>query len=1029
MQKKLLLNFRWLSLCIGLLISQAILAQNRQVTGKVTDESDKSPIPGASVKLKGTNKGTTTDANGTYKISVDDNSELIFSNVGFQTKTVKVAGRTTVDVALPIGQILEEVVVKGAFGATLAKKSLGYSIQAVSGDEIQRAGEASVVSALQGKIAGAFISGSGGAPGAGTNIILRGVTSLGSGSDNQPLFVIDGIVTSNQTFSGNPLPSAGTNSPGSSEQFSNTNRAGDINPDDVESVSVLKGPAATALYGLRASNGAIIITTKRGKAGKTTVSLSHTSGIDVLGKSPAIQTRFIQGRLGEFISPTDPGGRSIFRSFGPSIGPTQDQIYDNFRNFYTTGVRNNTNVSVSGGNDLANYYTSINRTSQQGIVPGTDYNRYSFKLAGGVKMGTKLTTSGSLNYIYSDALQPPSGDKSVFSSISYWPNSYDINDYINPDGSQRNITFGVVDNPKYLLEKSPQKVNTNRFIGDLSFTYTPVSWLTAKYQVSLDYFNQNMDRAVDPSFDVGSQVQGFHTVQSNQYKELNSNFFLTVTKDFSPDLVGSLMVGNSIVDIQNPSSYTRGETQILPNFTALNNYKTLFYGADAYQKRLVSAFGQAKLSYKNYLFLDITGRNDWTSTLPVGNNSFFYPSVSLSAVLSDMFDIKGSVLSYAKLRASYAQVGKDTRPYNVGIYFNSLADVPINGQIAFTRSSSRPDPNLKPETTTSAEIGTELRFLKDRFRLDVTYFNMDSKNQIFSVPVSNASGSSRYVTNAGLINNQGVEILLGATIMKTKNFSWEANINWSKLGSKVITMPTGIPEITYADVHPSGLVVSRIVEGSSLGDLWGYDYKRDASGNIQIQTNGLPLVDNSKYIKLGNAFPAWQGGLTNNFTYKDVSLSFLWEWRNGGDVVDMAETNSIRNGIIRLTGNRYEQGYFNSVGVDGQPNTKLVYLDDNFYRSLTQSYGYYKYNIQDGSWVRLRNVSLGYSVSKKVLAKLPFDALRITFTANNLFLNTPFRGYDPESLTFGSGTNLIGYVGRNNPATRSFQLGINLTFK
>ena len=1023
----------YLGLVCLLCLTGSAFAQDRAVSGIVRSGDDNGPLPGANVTLKGSTRGTTTTADGSYKLTVPANATLVFSSVGYLRQEIASGNQTTLDVTLAAdaGQ-LQEVVVT-ALGISQERKSLGYAVQTVSAQQIQSSGEQNLVSALQGKIAGAVITGSGGAPGAGTSIILRGVTSLGSGSSNQPLFVVDGIIISNNTVGGSNTPSTGSNSPvgAGNDQFGNTNRGADINPDDIADVSVLKGPAATALYGLRASNGAIVISTKRGQAGKPLVNLSLSGGMDEINKTPAIQTRFIQGRLGEFISPDDAAGRVIFRSFGPYLTPnnTTDRIYDNFRDFYRTGYRQNLNLSVSGGTDKATFYSSVGRFSQQGIVPGTKYSRTSLRLGGQAKLYDKLTVSGSVNYVATDQTAPPAGDKSIFSSLSYWPNSYDVNDSEKADGSQNNITAGTVDNPKFLMEKAPQFTKVNRFFGDLGLTYTITSWLTARYQATIDFYSEGRTRNVGSGFDVGSQVGGFRVDNAISNREVNSNLFLTAQYAINKDLRGSVMIGNSVVDINSPTSFVRGEGQVLEGYTAFNNYRNLFYGENAFRKRIVSGFFDAKIQFRDMLYLSVTGRNDQTSTLPKGNNSFFYPSVNLGYVFTESFKLGGNILTYGKLRASVAQVGKDTDPYFVGNYYAQTNGFPFNGQVGFRRDPVFADPNLKPETTTSTELGLELRFLQNRIGIDATYFVMDSKNQIFSVPVPNSSGASRYVTNAGLIRNRGLELLITGQPLKTSyGLTWDVALNFSRLRNTVITMPTAVQEIVYYDGGAGGRIIGKIVEGGSFGDLWGYDYRRDASGKAIIQTNGYPLVNDTKFIKVGNAFPDWQAGLNNTVGYKGISLSFQLEWRQGGNVVDMAEINSIRNGITRMTDRRYELVTFDGVRADGSTNVQQVVLDDNFYRSFSQYNAYYKVNLQDGSWFRLRNVALGYSLPKTLLTKTPFAAVRINVTGTNLFLNTPFRGYDPEALYFGAGTNLLGFVGNNNPVTRSYQAALNITF-
>ncbi|KQS33580.1 SusC/RagA family TonB-linked outer membrane protein [Dyadobacter sp. Leaf189] len=1016
----------------------AVHAQTGTVTGKVRDQEG-SEIPGVSVSVKGSSQGTSTNEHGDYTIQIAQGSTLVFSFIGFKRTEIVAGGQQVVNVTLQSeASILNEVVVT-ALGQTQEKRAIGYSVQSIKSDEIRNSGNPNMIGALQGKVAGAVITGSGGAPGAGVNIILRGITSLSGSADNQPLFVIDGIIISNATTAGNPLPSAGSASPGASEQFANTNRAADINPDDIESMSVLKGPAATALYGLRASNGAIIITTKRGKSGKMNVSVSLSGGMDVLGKSPDIQTRFIQGRFGEFISPTEVRQRTPYQSFGPSIiGNSTDNIYDNFRGFYQTGYRTNNNVSITKGGEKGNIYFSVGNTYQQGIVPTTDFSRTSGKLAGTYNLAKNFSVSGSFNYIRSGGKRPPAGDKSIFSALAYWPNTYDVNDYLNANGSYKNLLPGFTDNPRYLVEKSPRIDKVDRYIADITLDYKIADWLTAKYQLTFDAFNERRFRQVDSTFDVGTAVKGFLIKEYINYREINSNFYVTASKQFNENWNGSLMVGNSVVDSRRPNSYyERGEGWRTPFTDEISSYRNQQVRPySPLQYRIVSFFADAKLSYKEMLYLNATGRNDIVSTLPTASNSFFYPSFSAGYIFTENLP-KNNFLTYGKLRASWAQVGKGTDPYVIGAYYEIADNFPFNNAVpGYVRRSTTASDNLKPERTTSIEFGTELRFFKNRLMLDATYFTMDSKDQIVRAPVSNVSGYSFYYTNIGLIRNKGVELLVSYKPVQTSRFTWDMSLNFTKMSGRVIDMPDELEEISYFDNGSRGVL--KVREGSKVGDLWGLDYMRAPDGQKLIQANGFPLTS-LVTTPYGNALPDWTAGLTNTFNYKGLGLSFLLEWRQGGNVVDLGERNAFRAGSIKITERRYEQVVFKGVveqkGADGQvtyvPNTKAVVLDDAFYNPSTARYmgNAADFNIQDGSWFRLRTVSLNYALPKNLIANTVFKGgVRFSFTGTNLYLNTPFRGYDPEALTFGSGTNLIGFVGRNNPATKSFQLGVNVNF-
>ncbi|MCU0340660.1 MAG: SusC/RagA family TonB-linked outer membrane protein [Spirosomaceae bacterium] len=1019
-------QLRSLLLFFSLLMGATAWAQDRQVSGKVTGD-DGTALPGVSVVVKGTNRGVTTAGDGTYKIAVPNTATLVYSFIGFGKKEEAVGNRSTIDVSLVADETLLQEVTVTAFGREAEKKSLGYSVQTIKADAIKAAAEPNILNALQGRVAGAIINSSGGQPGGGTNIILRGITSLGSGADNQPLFVVDGIIISNSTFAGNSLPSAGSNSPGNAEQFSNTNRAADINPDDIESVNILKGAGATALYGQRAANGVVIITTKRGKNGKTQINYGFQTGWDNVLKTPEIQTDYGQGFTGEWRDPAQFRTRTVFWEWGPQK-QSYDPLFDNFRTFFRTGTRTNHDLSFSGGNEKAQFYTSFNNFQQKGIVPNSDFRRTSAKVSGNLRATDKLSVASSVNFVNSAGTFQTQGDKSIFSSLSFYSPSFDVNNYLNPDGTENDFSAGVIDNPRFVAEMSGLKNNVNRVIGDVSLNYAFTPWLSAKYQATMDYLTENRNRFVPNTLDVGTQVNGFLVEENRNFRELNSFFFLNATHNFSSDLKGSLMVGNQVTDITGANLWVRGENFVLPGFTDLTNATNFFTAKTRPNSyRQIAAFGEAKLEYKDQLFLTVTGRNDWSSSLPVENRSFFYPSVNLGWVFTEALKLNPSIVSYGKLRASWAQVGKAADPYQLGTYFGQTPGFPFGAVPGFRRSSGVGDITLQPERTTSIEFGLEMAFLKNRLTLDASYFTMDSDKQIFAVQVPVSSGFATYTTNAGLIRNRGIELLLTGKIIDTKDFKWETTVNWSRLRNTVKSMPPSLAEITYFETNNRAAL--RIVEGGSMGDLYGRDYVRHSSGAVQIGANGFPAVDYSQYKKFGNALPDWQMGISNSVSYKGLSLGFLLDWRQGGTVVDMAELNAIRNGITRMTATRYEQVVFKGVKADGSPNDIPVIIDQNFYRTFAQFPDYQGAIMQDGSWFRVRNASLAYALPKSVLAKTPFSVLRVNLTGNNLFLNTPFRGYDPENLTFGAGDNRIGFVGRNSPSTRSFTVGLNVSFK
>lgn len=1003
-----------------MLISLSVWSQERTLQGNVTSEEDGEPLIGATVRVKGTTTGAITDANGHYSIRITDGVTLLFNYVGFGEKQITVQGQSTLDVALSPGNRLDEIVVT-ALGISREKKALGYAVQQVGGEELAGAREPNVLNALQGKVAGVLINSSSGAPGAGTNILIRGITSLDPGRENQPLFVIDGIPISNQTIAGNVLPSSGSNAYSSGEQASFSNRAVDINPNDIESINILKGPAGTALYGLRAANGVVIITTKKGKAGKARVNLTSSWGFDEVAKAPVFQTTYREGRFGRLRFNSD-GSPLRFQSFGPKVYPGLTPVFDPI-DLFQTGSRSDNNLSFSGGNQTARFHSSIGYSKQEGVIPNSEWDRLSARISGSIQISPKFEVGASVNFSRSGGNRPHSGDKSIMSSLSYYTTSFDINDYINPDGSMKEFSDGIVDNPRYVAEVSSLKDNVNRTIGNLNFAYKLTDWLKLEYRVGGDQYSDFRRRVVPPGLDLSSQTGGFIIEENIGYRELTSNLYATATKNWTNDLGMTFMVGHNLTDINYERLNARGESFTLPDFYDLSNTANYFLSKANSQYRLVGLFGQLGFSYRNMLYLEITGRNDWSSTLPVENRSFFYPAVNLSWVFSEMLSNQ-DILSYGKVRASWAQVGKDADPYNIGIFYNQTPGFPFGGVTGFTQNSVSGDVNLKPEQTSSIELGTELRFFQNRVGLDFAWFRSNSKDQILSVPVSNATGFSRFITNAGEIENTGIELLLNVTPVRRSNFEWTAGINFSKFSGEVIAIRDGIEQVEF---FSNGYITNKLVPGGNVGDLYGYRFNYNDAGQLIIGSNGFPTVRTDTLVKVGNALPDFTAGLNNTFTWKGLSLGFLLEWRSGGDVMDMGIRNSIRNGGIEQTVRRYEDVIFNGVTATGEPNTVPVEINgETLYRSFGRYNSASEVVLEDASWFRIRRVSLSYRLPNGIGNII--SGMRITLSGNNLLINTPFRGFDPETNYLGSGSNVFGFTGLQTPGVRSYNLSLDVNF-
>lgn len=1001
----------------------SVQAQDTIYQGTVRDGSDKSAIPGVSVSIKGTKSGVITDTGGKFSLSASPGATLVFSFIGYTTFELTLGAETSVDVNMETDiTTLSEVVVT-AMGIKQERRALGYSAQELKGADLTSGRQPNLVSALQGKVAGVRIQNSGGAPGSGVSVLIRGVNSISPNRSSEPLFVIDGVPISNETTSGSLLPSSGSNSPGTNEQYAFSNRGIDINPDDIESLTVLKGPAATALYGLRASNGVIIITTKKGQSGSMQVSYNGSVGWDEVNKTPKIQRTYREGASGVRRIGV-PGAGTPFQTYGPLVAEGEP-VYDNMKNFFQTGMRINNSISVSGGDQKSNYYTSVSNLHQRGIVPNASWDRTTFKLSGNSVLSERLSVRGSATYSNSGGLRAQGGDKSIMSALTYHTTSVDVNDYINPNGTIKSYAGTTIDNPRYLAEFSTLEDNVDRIVGYTGLNLKVTDWLSADYQVGVDFFGDARTRIAPNGLDISTSTGGFIVEEKNTYREINSNFLLTATRSFSDDLKGTFMVGNNVLDIKSDLINSRGEKFGIKGFYDLSNTATKFSFKDGYIRRLIGVFGDFKLDYKGTLYLNLTARNDWSSTLPKANRSFFYPSINAGYIFTETLGLASSgVFSYGKIRASYAQVGKDASAYSFGQYYESATGFPFNAIGGFRKSTTVGSEDLTSERTASVEFGTELKFMNNRISLDATYYRALSNNQIVEVPVANTSGLSRYVTNAGEIRNSGIELLLSGTPVNSDKLTWEVALNWSKNRSKVLSMPEGISEIFFQDDR----IANKLVVGGSVGDLYGRPYKRDENGNLLIDAAGFPSWSDT-YVKVGNALPDWMGGLTNTVTWKNLSLSFLIEVRQGGDVYDTGLRNRLRNGIDARTELRNVDVVFDGVTATGEQNTLAVRLDgDTYYRNESRYNGVSEILLQDASWVRLRSANLSYSLPKSMLAKTPISALAISASGTNLFLSTPFQGFDPEGNSYGSGSNQFGYTGLNIPATRSISLSLNATF-
>ncbi len=1032
-----------------MLAFQMLFAQQITISGKVSDQTG-AGLPGVNVLVKGSSSGTATDFDGNYSISASTNDVLVFSFLGFATQEVTVSGELLNVTLIEDANELDEVLIT-AFGIKKETKELGYSVSQVKTADLDLAGQTNAVSALQGRVAGLQINRTSGSAGGGVDILIRGISSMNPDRNNQPLIIVDGIALNNDTFSGDVKPSAGSNSPNSSEQFSFSSRASDINPDDIESYNVLKGAAATALYGVRAANGAIVITTKKGVEGKAKINFTASTTIRKIKTAPELQKTYREGFSGLprtlYVPDSDTGfdrvqNATSFYSWGPKysddsatlsdgtvVDLTNDKFYDPY-DLFKTGINTQFNFNISGANEKIDYFFSMGNSNDDGVMPNTSYKKTTFRLKGGYQVTDNFRINSSVAYTNSGGSRANNGDKSVMSSLSYYSGTFPINDYQNPDGSQRNYTFGIIDNPRYFLEKSNLKDNVDRWVGNVTFNWSPKEWIDVTYAAQIDNYADARNRFVPPDLDVGSQVGGFILDQNINYTGLESNLLVTLKKDWSDDWNTTLTLGNQVSDGKRTASYIRGETLNVPGINDLSNTINMFGGKSITHLRNVGLFGELKVGYRNKLFITATGRNDWVSTLPKENRSFFYPSISGSYVFTEDIFKDSDIISFGKLRASWAEVGKGPNFGQVGRYFVADGDFPFDGTGGYRLSTQLGDPNMLPEKNRSVEIGADLRFLKNRIRVDYAYYKTRVRDQIFGVGTAYSSGLSSIVRNAGDFETFGHELLVSADIIKTKDITWELFWNYTTSEGEVLELPDDIESIIFADAGFAG-VTSEVREGDKMGTLYGWKWRYE-NGQRYIDANGKPEIDFTERQKVGNAFPDFVTSIGSNFSWRNFNFNFLLEWKEGGDLYDAGRRNSIRNGILKFTEFRDVNTVLSGVMDDGNggyiTNTTETFIDQNYYRSSTDFNRASEILVQDASWVKFRSISLTYNFLGGFMDKLKLDRLALTASANNILLWTPYEGSDPEGNQYSAGSNVYGFAGLSVPVTESYSFGINVGF-
>jgi TonB-linked SusC/RagA family outer membrane protein len=1013
-----------------LVVAQAF-AQQKTVTGRVTNEQG-GALSGVQIVIKGTGTGTLSNAEGNYSIRAEAGQVLQFSYLGTATVERIIGAGNVINVEMRTAAVSLDAVVVTALGQSAAKRSLGTAQQTVQGTAIAQTQRENFVNALSGRIAGVDVVSSSGVPGASTSIVIRGVSSISS--SNQPLMIVDGLPIDNKTVNTGVL---GADYPGSTIAYSNrgldfTNRAADINPEDIESLTVLKGPEASALYGIDAANGAIVITTKRGKPGMGGFEYSNSFRVESTRARPEIQQTYGISGVGSAAT-----GTFLYYGAPYAAGTT---LYDNVDGFFQTALTKKHNLSFSGaaGDGRINYRLSGSSTQQEGVIPGSQLDRITVTGASRAQVTNWLNADVSMQYMHSVNDQPVKGAGGPLLGLLAWPSEDRAADYLTAAGTRRTLTplaaSAEIDNPYLSVAKNQNNARTNRINVNIGLTIMPFSWGNLKTNIGTDNYTTEMMILRHPESSRGFTNNGILDLTDDITRHLNAQTLLNfnsfaITKNLSI----SGLLGNQITENKSTYNGLVGMNFLDPNFVSMNNTDvTKRNGRTTLsRRRLVSAYGQAVLDYRNYLFLTVSGRNDWTSTIPVGANSFFYPAVSTSFILSDAFPGVGRFMT-AKLRAAYAEVGKDARPY---AFRPSLQSKTTSGG-GYGYDFWGPNLSLRPEFAKSYEFGTELSFLDNRLGLDATIYRKQTEDQIVeNVRGSYATGYILFNLNGAETRNEGLELTVRATPVLKQTFSWDFIANFARARGKLLSLPFQFPESYVSDTWLYGNVRNGTQPGLSTMSLTGLFYLRNDAGDLLISpTSGLPLRS-STFIDGGyDRQPDFSIGITNTLRYKRLSLDFLVDIRKGGDVFNATEHFLTVRGLSMRTLDRDQPRVIKGVLQDGKENTANPTVNNIVVIPSVQT-GYYTgiseelFIEKDINWLRLRDVTVGYTLPPGWL--LNAKQASVFVTATDLLLVTNYSGLDPivngNSAAVG-GSSGAGIDYGNFPMPRGVNFGIKVGF-
>ncbi|MCC6817162.1 MAG: SusC/RagA family TonB-linked outer membrane protein [Saprospiraceae bacterium] len=1033
---------------LAFLMALSFSVAQRMVKGTVTDKNGQAII-GANVVAKGSNAGTVTDVNGAYSLNVPaGTTALTISYTGYNSQDITLGASNMVDVSLSEGLILGEAVVT-ALGISRDEKSLTYGVSRVQGQELDGSGEVNAIQSLAAKVAGVQVIGSGGTPGASSKILIRGNNTFTG--NNQPLIVIDGIPYDNQT-NGSVAGDYPFNA--NLSGVNNSNRALDLNPADIESVNVLKGVAAATLYGTRAANGALVITTKRGKIGQKNFNINLASSIDVasVNKLPELQStygigsgggRFVTGSTTEVnpegTAPTSP----TVNSWGPII--PAGKSYDNLDAYFQNGTTFDNAISISGGNDVAALRFSYGNTDQKGVVPNTYLKRNTFSINANSSIGN-LTIGALINFANTRTNKSQNGSNlsGVMLSLTRMPADFNLLGgnsplgYENLDGSQHTY-FPVYDNPLWSANHNTHKDEINRVTIGFNAGYKFNSWLRLNWRLGTDNYTDYRKQIFDILSNDPPEPIGEIWEDTKRHSEINNDIILTFSPKLSNNLSTSLAIGNNLNTRRDNDQFFRGRGLGVPGFFNISNASNFYASGFEIRKKLAGIFADLNLGWKDFLFVDLAARNDYASSFGEAkrDKGFLYSSAGASLVFTELMNSTG-VLDFGKVRFAWGQAGIEPAAYQTRTYFNQpfITDgftdglgFPFNGVNGFGYSTQLGDPELEPEVVTGMDVGFDLRMFKNRLSLGFTYYTKKSTNLLIQRPIASSTGFDFIYTNGGEMENKGIELELGLGVINATNFKWDIAANFSQNKNKVLKLAPGVDEINIESAFTS--IGSFAIIDQPYGALFATRWERSPDGQIVVGANGRPIVS-ATTGNIGNPFPDWIAGLRNTFTWKNLSLTGLLDFRQGGALWNgtYARLNRIGrtqesaddrakvfvvDGVVKNADGTYSK---NTTPIDAFTYYNVVVGDGA--GSATEN------SVSEGSWIRLRELTLSYAL-KCSQDKLLKNA-SIYVTGRNLWLQTDYKGVDPETSLTGAASNVSGFDYFNFPSTKSVIFGFNLGF-